>query len=89
MAGDFNENLYSHEKEGGALRPQRNMQAFHDALIDCDLEDQGYKGDVFTWRRGTIRERLDRSVGNPRWAAMFPLAAVINDDLGNLIIDRL
>ena len=58
------------------------MQAFWDVLIECDLEDQGFRGDVFTWRRGTIRERLDRSVCDPRWAALCPLTAVINDDFG-------
>ena len=82
LAGDFNEILYSHEKEGGAPRSQRCMQVFRDTLSECDLEDQGYIGDVFTWRRGQLRERLDRSVCDPRWAAMFPLAAVINDDFG-------
>ena len=84
MAGDFNEILYSHEKEGGAIRPQRCMQAFRDTLIECDLEDMGHIGDIFTWRRGRIRERLDRAVCDPRWAAMFPLAAVVNEDFGKL-----
>jgi hypothetical protein len=28
----------------------------------------GFEGDIFTWRRGKIRERLDRAVCNYRWA---------------------
>ena len=38
VIGDFNEILYSHEKEEGAPRPLRMMQSFHDALADCGLE---------------------------------------------------
>jgi hypothetical protein len=82
VMGDFNEILYSNEKEGGAVRSQRCMQAFRGALNSCNLEDLGYGGDIFTWRRGKICERLDRAVCDPRWAAMFPMAAVVNEDFG-------
>ena len=58
------------------------MQSFRDALSDCNLEDMGYIGDIFTWRRGRICERLDRAVCVPRWAILFPLAAVVNEDFG-------
>jgi hypothetical protein len=58
------------------------MKAFRDTLIDCNLEDMGYEGDIFTWRRGLIRERLDREVCDPRWSAMFPLAGVVHEDFG-------
>ena len=33
VLGDFNEILYNTEKEGGVPRPQRYMQAFHDAFV--------------------------------------------------------
>jgi hypothetical protein len=59
LLGDFNEILFSHEKEGGNPRPHNFMQAFQDVLTGCGLEDIGYSGDMFTWRRGRIRERLD------------------------------
>jgi hypothetical protein len=64
VIGDFNEILFSHEKEGGNPRPPSFMQAFQDALIDCELEDLGFSGDNFTWKRGRIRERLDMAVAN-------------------------
>jgi hypothetical protein len=48
----------------------------------CNLEDMGYIGDIFTWRRGRMRERLDRAVCDPRWSAMFPLVGVVNEDFG-------
>lgn len=49
LMGDFNEILYNLEKEGGRPRPQRQMQAFHDVLIECNLNDMGFVGDRFTW----------------------------------------
>jgi hypothetical protein len=57
IIGYFNEIHYSHEKEGGNSRPQYFMQAFRDAISDCNLEDNGFSGDPFTWRRGRFRER--------------------------------
>jgi hypothetical protein len=76
MIGDFNEILYTHEKEGGNPRPQNYMQAFRDALSDCDFEDMGFSGDNFTWRRGRIRERLDRALVNGDWVQMHPNAVL-------------
>jgi hypothetical protein len=38
LIGDFNEIIFSHEKEGGNARPQGYMQAFRDALLDCELK---------------------------------------------------
>jgi hypothetical protein len=76
IVGDFNEILFSTEKEGGNPRPQGFMDAFCDALMDCGLEDLGFSGDVFTWKRGRIRERLDRGVANGAWSVMHPAASV-------------
>jgi hypothetical protein len=70
ILGDFNEILYSNEKEGGNPRPHNFMQAFRDVLSDCGLEDLGFSGDQFTWKRGRIRERLDRAVANGEWMTM-------------------
>ena len=56
------------------------MQAFSDALSDCGLDDLGYIGDILSWRRGNIRERLDRATSNIRWADMFPGYGVSNED---------
>jgi hypothetical protein len=54
IIGDINEILFSHEKEGGNARPQGYMQAFRDTLTYSGLDDLGYTGDPFTWRRGRI-----------------------------------
>ena len=59
VLGDFNEILYPSEKEGGMARPLGMMREFRECLMDCRLEDLGYKGDLFTWKRGEIRERVN------------------------------
>ena len=59
VLGDFNEILYPSEKEGGMARPLGMMREFRECLMDCGLEDLGYKGDLFTWKRGEIRERVN------------------------------
>lgn len=90
--GDFNEILFHHEKEGGRPREQRLLQAFSDSLADCALSDMGYNGDIFTWQRGRIRERLDRGVSNAQWNALFPTArlengGMLNSDHSPLIVE--
>jgi hypothetical protein len=67
ILGDFNEILFSSEKEGGAPQGQRYMQAFQNCLNKCSLEDLGYTGDTFTWGRGRLTELLDRAVANGEW----------------------
>jgi hypothetical protein len=52
VMGDFNEILYNSEKEEGRPRSQRQLQAFHDVLSECELNDMGYSGDLYTWQRG-------------------------------------
>jgi hypothetical protein len=81
---DFNEILYSFEKQGGNPKPQIQMERFRNALNFCNLNDLGFEGDIFTWRNnnyrvdGYIRERLDRVVANPEWCARFPNYKVVN-----------
>ena len=77
MFGYFNEILCMEEKEGGADRSEREMDAFRDALDDCGLCDLGYKGCKFTWKKGNnpltvVRERLDRFVADVNWCGLFP-----------------
>jgi hypothetical protein len=52
------------------------LNAFYDALMDCRLEDLDFSGDKFTWKRGHIRERLDRAVATGSWSTMHPGAGV-------------
>jgi hypothetical protein len=76
IIGDLNEILYSHEKDGRNPRPAGYMEAFRDVLTDCNLQDLGFTGDPFTWKRGWMRERLDRALVNHSWSVLFPGAAL-------------
>ena len=84
--GDFNEILLACEKEGGAPRPQAQMDRFKVALEFCDQHDLGFTGDPFTWRNHShdatkyIRERLDRAVATDSWCTRFPGFKVTNDN---------
>ena len=85
-SGDFNEILFSYEKEGGPPRAELNMQKFRQALVDCGLHDLGFVGDPFTWRNNHhmaakfVKERLDRAVANCAWRCIFPLVKITNGD---------
>lgn len=78
LIGDLNEIQNLSEKEGGNPRPPQYMQAFQQAIDDCDLRDMGYVGDGYTWQRGRIRERLDRGLINESWSQLYPHAALEN-----------
>lgn len=47
--GDFNEILFTDEKQGWLARMERQMQGFRDALDYCILKDTGFNGFPFTW----------------------------------------
>jgi hypothetical protein len=78
VAGDLNEILYDHEKEGGRVCPPQYVQAFHDTLDDCGLHNLGYVGDIFTWHRELMWSRLDRAIGNSEWRQMHQNAALVH-----------
>lgn len=81
VMGDFNEILFNAEKEGGDQEHNGSSKLFNDALSDCELADMEYIGDLFTWHRGKIRERLDRAVANALWSSHYPQAALINSEM--------
>ncbi|XP_075652642.1 uncharacterized protein LOC142623107 [Castanea sativa] len=74
---DFNEITSLLEKEGGSLRPRKQMELFVNAIDTCGLRDIGFIGPKYTWlyqRSGGVRERLDRALGTTDWLALFPEA---------------
>ena len=79
-AGDFNEILRGHEKLGGSLRREVEMEAFRDVVDKIGFVDLGYLGRKFTWRgkRGEtlILERLNRALATPSWLELFPATRV-------------
>ncbi|KAK6146355.1 hypothetical protein DH2020_020224 [Rehmannia glutinosa] len=83
--GDFNEVLTQAEFEGSGPRATWQIEAFRSALDFCDLQDMGFKGNVFTWSRlstfpHTQRARLDRSVRNESFRTIFPHSKVTHHE---------
>ena len=81
VIGDFNEIIGLSEKEGGRIRPKRQMELFLEVINFCALRDLGYVELKFTWlfqqRDGfQIRERLDRALGSSDWLVLFPRASL-------------
>ncbi|KAL6195493.1 hypothetical protein ACLB2K_031112 [Fragaria x ananassa] len=60
------------EKKGGSERVEAQMQKFVDVIDECGLLDVEVSGPFFTWRRGDLLERLDRSLINQDAADLFP-----------------
>lgn len=81
MSGDFNDVLHAYEKEGGGVFNNRVAQSFSQCIFDCNLVDLGYKGPLYNWRSGTLKERLDRALGNPQWQSLFPNSSIVNSPL--------
>uniref|UniRef100_A0A803QED6 Reverse transcriptase domain-containing protein n=1 Tax=Cannabis sativa TaxID=3483 RepID=A0A803QED6_CANSA len=76
VIGDFNEILSNRNKSGGALRNEAQMDMFRKVLDLCQLHEQAFDGDQFTWIKGrhtidTIKERLDWCFANTMWEGIF------------------
>ncbi|XP_061350451.1 uncharacterized protein LOC133295622 [Gastrolobium bilobum] len=72
ILGDFNSVLGSSEKCGGKEICWRSVQEMHKCLEVCGMTDIGFKGPRFTWRRGSLQERIDRVVANEDWNLAWP-----------------
>ena len=71
IIGDFNEILNNSEKIGGAIRSERQMRGFRDALGYGDLLDMGFHGVMPTWGNSDTLLRLDRAVCTTSWFDIF------------------
>ncbi|XP_045822486.1 uncharacterized protein LOC123915416 [Trifolium pratense] len=77
LFGDLNLIISDTEKFGGNLIDNNITSLFRSTLTFCDLQDLGYKGDVFTWsnkqqNQHLIKARLDRFLANSAWKTSFP-----------------
>jgi hypothetical protein len=80
-AGDFNEILRAEEQLGGNPRSERQMTAFRDCLMDCNLSDIGFSGYEFTWNNRreaaeNVQVRLDRATATASFLDIFPMTHV-------------
>jgi hypothetical protein len=72
--GDFNKVTSPSEQIGGNPRSESQMTAFRDCLSDCELNDLGFKGYIYTWNNK--REGLDNiQVWLDRGTATAPAGA--------------
>ncbi|KAG6663838.1 hypothetical protein CIPAW_02G050900 [Carya illinoinensis] len=81
VIGDFNEVLYSDEKEGGNPRSESLMRLFREVLEEGSLYDLGWMGNKFNWSNcheddSFTRERLDRAIANAKWKTQYPVHTV-------------
>ncbi|XP_061354584.1 uncharacterized protein LOC133299159 [Gastrolobium bilobum] len=72
ILGDFNYVLNVAEKYEGEEVCYRSVQEMQECLEVCGLSDIGYKGPIFTWKRGSLQERIDRAVANEDWNLALP-----------------
>ena len=91
VIGDFNEIVGLLEKEGGCIRPRKQMEKFVSTIDNCGLCDLGFIGSTFTWIYQTtcgvqIRERLDRALANLEWRSLYPMAKLHH--LSSLVSDH-
>ncbi|KAL4363646.1 hypothetical protein GQ457_04G012640 [Hibiscus cannabinus] len=76
VGGDLNVIGSSDERAGGSLRRIGVCRQFHGFLIDFSLVDMRFIGPSFTWRRGTLFQRLDRCLCNPNFYDTFSTSEV-------------
>ncbi|KAJ4836482.1 hypothetical protein Tsubulata_048422, partial [Turnera subulata] len=77
VAGDFNAILSASEIRGTTTSLRRGCRRFQQCVDSCGLEDLGYHGPHFTWRRGLVWEHLDRALGNIYGFSLSRLHSVV------------
>lgn len=75
LAGDFNATLLASERvsssNGGFA--DRDFNLF---VQNLQLNDMGFVGPKFTWKRNNVESRIDRVIVNNSWLDFFPEATV-------------
>lgn len=79
--GDFNKIVKAEEKMDSALRKERQMVEFREALNFCSFHDLGFAGSPFTWCNNHFDGlvtwiRLDKGVATMSWTQMYPIVRV-------------
>lgn len=86
LAGDFNAIVSAAERTGGAATNRTGCTTFKSFINNLALIDMGFCGHKFTWRRGTLMERLDRALCNTTFIDLFPNCTV--EHLSKLLSDH-
>ncbi|KAL4340767.1 hypothetical protein GQ457_08G017640 [Hibiscus cannabinus] len=72
IGGDLNFIASSFERQGGSHYRSNICRDFGDFMMDTGLLDMGFNGPNFTWKRGTLSQRLDKCICNSAWYGSFP-----------------
>ncbi|RYR27988.1 hypothetical protein Ahy_B01g052070 isoform D [Arachis hypogaea] len=73
VIGDFNAYLHDFERKGGSISQNNSAcRDFQNCVSNCGLLNLGYSGWPYTWKRGSLFERLDRGLSNMEWQMCFP-----------------
>ncbi|KAL4385826.1 hypothetical protein GQ457_15G003020 [Hibiscus cannabinus] len=78
LGGDFNAIASSSERMGGSARRDGISVDFNDFLQRAGLNDLGFHGARYTWKRGTLHQRLDRCLGSDAWWWLWPQSHVLH-----------
>ncbi|TYI98568.1 hypothetical protein E1A91_D01G223400v1, partial [Gossypium mustelinum] len=60
LGGDFNVICSSDEQKSGVVKKNGHHSPFRDFIYDTGIVDLEYKGPIFTWRRESLFQILDR-----------------------------
>ncbi|KAH1073529.1 hypothetical protein J1N35_025857 [Gossypium stocksii] len=64
LSGDFNVIMNSDERQSGAFKNKSGCYQFRSFFFEHGFFDMGFQGLKFTWSKGTLLHRLDRSLCN-------------------------
>ncbi|KAL4341260.1 hypothetical protein GQ457_08G016750 [Hibiscus cannabinus] len=78
IGGDLNVIVSSFERQGGSSSRSNICSDFGEFMMDTGLLDMGFNGPKFTWKRGTLSQRLDRFLCNSAWYDSFPSSEVFH-----------
>ncbi|KAJ4840913.1 hypothetical protein Tsubulata_001108 [Turnera subulata] len=76
LTGDFNALLSATEREGRRKVTSAKLKDFQDCVENNQLIDLGFAGPVFTWHRGSLKQRLDWALCNEFWLEKFEATTV-------------
>ncbi|KAL0327393.1 UNVERIFIED_CONTAM: hypothetical protein Sangu_1817300 [Sesamum angustifolium] len=76
LGGDFNIILCCSERKGGVTPKIKTMEEFGDMMMNCGLQDAGFKRAQFTWSRNRLWQRLNRFLFSHTWNQAFPLSRI-------------
>ncbi|KAL4377944.1 hypothetical protein GQ457_02G018140 [Hibiscus cannabinus] len=84
LGGDFNAIYDSEDRMGGSRSRLGVSHAMTNFVFETGLVDVRFRGIRFTWKRGSLSQRLDRCLANERWLDRFPTSVVLHlDRLGS------